>query len=99
MKWTVGFKAEAAAEAEEAFLWYESQSPGLGHEFLRSLEVCLASIQRFPEAGQEVHPLIRRAMLRRFPFGVFYLASNEALTIYAVFHFSRDPSDLTNRFQ
>ncbi len=92
-----GFKPEAAAEVEEAFLWYESQSLGLGTEFLRSLEACLAHIQRFPLAASEVHHSMRRAILHRFPYGVFYLSSEGKLTVYAVFHFSRDPVHLAKR--
>ncbi len=49
-----GFKPEAAAEVEEAFLWYETQSPGLGTEFMRSLDACLSHIKRFPSASPEM---------------------------------------------
>ncbi len=93
-----GFKPEASAEVDEAFLWYESQSPGLGTEFMRSLEACLSNIQRFPSAAPEVHEGIRRALMRRFPYGIYYLASEGKMTVYAVFHFSRDPANLTDRF-
>ena len=27
-------RPDAAADIDEAFLWYEGQHPGLGHEFL-----------------------------------------------------------------
>lgn len=93
------FKPEAAAEVEEAYFWYETQSPGLGSEFLRSLEACLSQIRRFPGAAPDLHQGMRRALLRRFPFGVFYLSSGESLTVYAVFHCGREPSNLINRFK
>ena len=31
-------RAAAAADIEEAFLWYESQRPGLGQEFLAAAQ-------------------------------------------------------------
>ena len=91
------FKPEAAAEADEAFLWYESRRQGLGSEFLLALDACLARIQRHPNASTIVHSGLQRALLRHFPYGVFYLADDSNVTVYAVFHCKRDPKILTER--
>jgi plasmid stabilization system protein ParE len=34
----------------------------------------------------------RRALVRRFPYEVFYEPSEDCITIYAVFHCSQDPA-------
>jgi toxin ParE1/3/4 len=91
------FKPDAAAEAEAAFFWYEDRSPGLGTEFMLALEACLARIQRHPDAFPIAHEGLRRALLRRFPYGVFYLSAGAQVTVYAVFHAKRDPEILTQR--
>ena len=91
------FKPEAAAEADEAFLWYEGQSAGLGLEFMRALDACMSQILRFPDGCPISHDGLRRAMLRRFPYGIFYIASEGSSTIYAVFHSKRDPLQLVER--
>jgi plasmid stabilization system protein ParE len=44
----VRFRREAEADVIEAFAWYRDCGLGLGEEFLRSLESCLAAIQRLP---------------------------------------------------
>lgn len=36
----------AEEEISEAFRWYEDRSEGLGSEFMRALDACLASVQR-----------------------------------------------------
>ena len=40
----------AAADIEEAALWYESQRPGLGSEFLEELRHVEAAIAKSPNA-------------------------------------------------
>lgn len=55
MKLEIIVRPEAAREVQEAFDWYEEKSVGLGLEFLRAADVCLAGIRRNPLASAEVH--------------------------------------------
>jgi plasmid stabilization system protein ParE len=87
----------AEEEIAEAFRWYEDKSEGLGSEFMRALDASLASIQRNPLAYAVVHKQIRRAVLRRFPYGVFYLFENDIVIVIACFHASRSPKQWRKR--
>jgi toxin ParE1/3/4 len=84
-------RPEAEADLAEAFAWYEERRRGLGERFLLSVEASLATIQRHPESFPLVHGPIRRALLRRFPYGVFYTVEEPAIVVLAVFHCRRDP--------
>jgi putative addiction module component (TIGR02574 family) len=44
----------AEADLSDVFAWYEERLPGLGAVFLRSLDACLARIERHPEAQPRV---------------------------------------------
>jgi len=82
---------EAELDIAAAYVWYEGRRAGLGEEFLSSVDGCLESIRRRPEMYPIIHEGYRRSFIRRFPYAVFYEASQAAVTIYAVFHTSRDP--------
>ncbi|MFC1805905.1 type II toxin-antitoxin system RelE/ParE family toxin [Planctomycetota bacterium] len=84
-------RPEAERDLAEAFAWYEEHRPGLGDEFLLCVEACLASIQRHPALNVAVRRGTRRALLRRFPFGVFYQVREQTISVLAVCHLSRDP--------
>lgn len=90
-------RPEAEAEIAEAYQWYEDQSVGLGLEFLRALDASLSAIQRFPASYAVVHKEIRRAVLRRFPYSVYYLYENDTIAVIACFHGSRDPKQWQDR--
>jgi plasmid stabilization system protein ParE len=81
----------AESELTEAYRWYEAQRQGLGLEFLFSVEAALAFILRTPELHPLVHKQLRRALIRRFPFGIFYVVDEDAIHVLAVFHGKRNP--------
>jgi plasmid stabilization system protein ParE len=91
MKLSVVIRPEAEADLAEAYQWYEEKRPGLGERWLLSVEAALSAIQRFPESFPVVHQHVRRALLRRFPYGVFYVVEGSAVVVLAVFHCRRDP--------
>jgi plasmid stabilization system protein ParE len=81
----------AAADVEEAFLWYEAQRAGLGHEFLSAIEEVLKAILQAPNAYPAVHRNTRRAHVTRFPYGVFYRLAGQEVVVVACFHGRRNP--------
>jgi plasmid stabilization system protein ParE len=83
--------ATAAFEMDAAFAWYENRQPGLGTEFLRACEASFTAIARLPKAYREVHPRIRRALLRRFPYMVFFVAEPDRIVIIGVVHVRQSP--------
>jgi len=81
----------AAAEIEEAFLWYEGRRTGLGAELLVELETVAHSILENPRLYPVIWRGTRRALLHRFPYGVFYREKGDDIVVLAFFHGSRDP--------
>lgn len=81
----------AAADIEDAFPWYEAQRPRLGDDFRVELQATFERVARNPGLYQVMHRNTRRALLRRFPYGVFYRMYPEAIVIVAVMHGRRDP--------
>lgn len=83
--------AEAEADIEIAHAWYRERGFGLAAEFLRAASATLASIERFPQGYPTVHKSMRRALLRRFPYGLFYIEKVDAIYVVGCFHSRRDP--------
>ena len=68
---TVRLRSEAESDLDEATKWTEEQRLGLGSEFLDEVLRVLSAISEQPEGFPLVHKEIRRAVTRRFPFGVY----------------------------
>jgi|SRR5438270_5140985 len=92
-------RPEAAREVQEAFDWYEEKSEGLGLEFLRAADACVAGIKRNPLASPAMYQDIRRALLRKFPYALFYIVKEEQVIVLACFHVKRNPIDWMRRVE
>ena len=88
---------ETEQDIAEAYAWYEDLRPGLGVEFLGCLDACIATIVRSPQLHGTVHESYQRALVRRFPYAVFYEYSRSTATIYGVLHTARDPEKWRGR--
>ena len=87
----------AVAEIDEAFLWYESQRLGLGEEFREALRTTLNKVAENPQLYQVVHRGTRRALMSRFPYGVFYRESAQFIVVVACMHGRRHPKRWQSR--
>ncbi len=75
------FRLGAAADVEDAFLWYENQRVGLGGEFLAAVNTVLESLVAYPERFPVVYRETRRVNLRRFPYSLFYRIIDDQVII------------------
>jgi plasmid stabilization system protein ParE len=81
----------AEADLDEAFVWYEAQREALGHAFLDAVEATFARMRREPQQFPVVERGVRRALVRRFPYAVYYLATPDRIDVLACVHVRRHP--------
>ena len=91
------YTGDADDDVAESYDWYESREPGLGEDFLRSVEACVLAIQRHPHLYPVAVDGFRRALIRRFPYEIFYEPNADSIIIYSVFHCSQDPEKWRTR--
>lgn len=92
MSLPVVLRDEAEAEFDAAFDYYEAQQPGLGVDFVARVHKVFERIAANPQMHGVVLADIRKAVVTRFPFCVFYRADANQVEVISVFHTSRDPS-------
>ncbi len=61
------------------------------------VQATIEVVRRNPEQFPRVDGEVRRALVRRFPYAVLYLAAPESVAIIAVFHTSRYPAGWQER--
>ncbi|MBW8067791.1 MAG: type II toxin-antitoxin system RelE/ParE family toxin [Ferrovum sp.] len=92
MAFRLKFSRRALRETGEAQEWYELQTPELGEEFIAAVELQLKRLEQAPLLYAEVIPGVRRALLPRFPYGLFYAVRGDLVHILAVLHDARNPN-------
>ena len=89
----------AQDDIEAAALWYEQQRAGLGSRFLVELDSVLDRIGSSPLQFPLVEVPVRRALLHRFPYAVYFVAEEPGgrSVVLAVLHQHRDPDAWRSR--
>ncbi len=87
----------ADLDIEATSHWYENEQSGLGLDFLDELRVTYDRIVKGPLKYQEHRSSIRRALVRRFPYAVYFAVEGDVIVVLAVLHASRDPVEWQRR--
>lgn len=71
MNYRIKQNPSVEAEVIEAALWYSLRREGLDIDFFYCIDAIINAIQRNPFQYPKVHKDIHRALVNRFPYGVF----------------------------
>jgi plasmid stabilization system protein ParE len=97
MNYVLDYRAEARAELEDAYNWYEDQEAGLGEAFLDSFNLSIDRIRNRPESYAVIVGDLRRAIVKRFPYAIYYRIISSRVLVVAVLHGKRSPKHLRSR--
>jgi plasmid stabilization system protein ParE len=82
---------QAELDVWDAAAWFEGRRTGLGDEFLDELDAILRRVIASPFQFPKIKDNMRRGLLRRFPYPVYFGVTKEAVELIAVLHQHRNP--------
>ncbi len=88
---SVEFHPEAQDEFISAVQFYESQTAGLGLDFILTVQRAYERLLEFPATGAPFGRRLRRLLVPKFPYGLLYRVEPERVYIVAVMHLHRRP--------
>ena len=91
IKYKIVITSIAEEDIQTGNSWYELQQSELGIEFVEAIEKTIKNLQPNPRQFALIYKGIRRAVVKRFPFGIYYFIKDDLINIFAVVHFSRNP--------
>ena len=87
----VVYRRKVGRDLAGGFGYYEGQSVGLGETFLAAVDSAFDAIERYPEMFSRVHGEVRRALVSKFPYAVFFRVEPKRVVVLTVLHTARDP--------
>jgi toxin ParE1/3/4 len=85
------YHPDAGVEVVEAAQFYERRVPGLGRRFLHEFDTAIADILEAPTRWRILEDGVRRFVLKRFPYGIYYRIEGDHLRVLVLKHHSRHP--------
>lgn len=91
MPYSVRYKRTASAEVEAAISRYAQPDINQASSFVKDLERTEAHLRAQPALYQKIEGEIRRAVLRRFAYSLFYVIEREEVIVLACMHQRQKP--------
>jgi toxin ParE1/3/4 len=92
MSYTLEVSDLAEADFANAINWYGRIRPGLAADFILCLDEAIDRVMHNPYLYQILSQGVRRALVRRFPYGVIYRVTASQVKIEAFFPDNMDPT-------
>jgi plasmid stabilization system protein ParE len=86
------YRPAAADDIDRAYAKYEEERKGLGEEFLAEVTTTAKLVLERPAAYPVVVRQTRRALVHRFPYGLFYRVLGDTVVFVACFHTRQNPA-------
>lgn len=92
MTFELVFRKRVLKDVAAIIARYQEERLGLGDEFQTAVEVTFRGLTSYPERFAVVVGNVRRALVPRFPYAVFYAAEPKCVVLLRVLHTARNPS-------
>lgn len=97
MSYDVRIRPEAEGDLKEAYSYFEQCRSGLGADLILCVEDSLSKISRNPVQFPKIHKALHRALVKRFPYGIFYKIHGDIVIVFAIMHCAREPKKWMSR--
>ncbi len=95
----VVFLLAAEMDVQAAYEWFDAQREGRGDQFLSHLKALESLLIKNPRMGVSVDSKIRKLLMPRFDYGIFYTIEGERIMVAAVLDLRRDPYFIRSRLR
>ena len=83
--------SEAEREIADVTVLLDAHDPVLGSDFLHVTRAAIEQINTFPFSAPVIHATIRKKVLGRFPYIIYYYVEGDVLFVMAVAHQKQAP--------
>lgn len=91
MNKTVSFHELAEFELNDAAVFFEGKTPGLGFRFITAVERAVAEIRQHPQASAIILQQTRRKLVKNFPYSIMFTIKPDRIRILAIANQKRRP--------
>jgi plasmid stabilization system protein ParE len=88
---TLIVRPSAQVDIDEALSWYHQRDPNVAQRLFLEFDVVFDRIRKNPAQFPIVAEPVQRALLRRFPYSVYFIVGGDLAAVVAVLHQRRKP--------
>lgn len=82
---------EAEVDFDKSYEFYFEDSPKVADTFFKQMNIGFENIKQNPKSFPIAHKSVRKYVVKKFPFVIYYRIVDTIIQIVAIFHTSRNP--------
>ena len=90
-KFSIEISDEAEIDFDKSYEYYFEDSPKVADAFFRRINVSFEDIKQNPFTFPVAYKNVRKYVMKKFPFVIYYQIVNSIIKVIAIFHTSRNP--------
>ncbi|MDP3433967.1 MAG: type II toxin-antitoxin system RelE/ParE family toxin [Bacteroidota bacterium] len=90
-KFSIEISDEAEIDFDKSYEYYFEDSPKVADAFFRRINVSFENIKQNPFTFPVAYKNVRKYVMKKFPFVIYYQIVNSIIKVIAIFHTSRNP--------
>lgn len=94
---SVELSNEAEVDFDSSYEYYFEESPTVADAFFQKLNFAFNIIKQNPYSFSIIHKNIRKYVIKKFPFVIYYTVNDPIIKVIAIFHTSRHPEIWNDR--
>jgi len=88
---SIGLSDEAEVDFDKSFEFYCEDSPKVADTFFKRINLSFENIKQNPKSFPVAHKDVRKYVVMKFPFVIYYRIADTVIQVIAIFHTSRNP--------
>lgn len=83
------FRGAARADVRRVQSWYEREAPHMVNAFREEFRAVISAVEERPLIYPRITGEVRRALMSRFSYAIYFTADDETMLVYAIVHQAR----------
>ncbi len=90
-QFSINLLDEAEVDFDKSYEFYFQDSPKVADTFFKQINFGFENIKQNPKSFPVAHKDVRKYVVKKFPFVIYYRIVDKIIQIIAIFHSSRNP--------
>ena len=82
---------EAEVDFNKSYEFYIEDNPEIADTYFKQINLCFEIIKKNPKSLPFAHKDVRKYVVKKFPFVIYYRIVDTVIQVIAIFHASRNP--------
>lgn len=94
---SIELSEEAITDFDNSYHFYYKDNPKIADDFFLAINRGFNSIKQNPTTFPFIHKKVRKYVVKKFPFVIYYRVIDSIIQIIAIFHTNRNPEIWNDR--